>query len=78
MGNSSISRCAERTVCAITIVGTVLKKAGLNCDDLVLVYCGLGRSIIEYAPPVWVVLPSYLEDLLESIQRKALRIILAR
>ena len=37
-----------------------LKKAGLNCDDLVLVYCSLLRSIIEYASPVWAALPSYL------------------
>ena len=55
-----------------------LRKAGLNCDDLVLVYCSLVRSIIECASPVWAVLPAYLEDLLESIQRKALRIIFGK
>ena len=55
-----------------------LRKAGLNCDNLVLVYCSLVRSIIECASPVWAVLPAYLEDLLESIQRKALRIIFGK
>ena len=55
-----------------------LRKAGLNCADLVLVYCSLVRSIIDCASPVWAVLPAYLEDLLESIQRKALRIIFGK
>ena len=53
----------------------LLRKAGLNCDDLVLVYCSLVRSIIENASPDWAALPSYLENLLE---RKALRIILGK
>ena len=52
-----------------------LRKAGLNGDDLVLVYCSLVRSIIENASPDWAALPSYLENLLE---RKALRIILSK
>ena len=51
-----------------------LKKKGLNCDDLVLVYCSLVRSVIAYAFPVWPALLSYLEDLLEPIRRKALSI----
>jgi len=34
--------------------------------------------IIEYASPIWTTLKSYLEDLLESIQRKALRIIFGK
>ena len=55
-----------------------LKRAGVNCQDLVLVYCSLVRSVIEYAFPVWAALPTYLEDLLKSIQRKALRIIFGK
>ena len=34
--------------------------------------------IIKYASPIWATLKSYLEDLLESIQRKALRIIFGK
>ena len=45
-----------------------LKRAGVNCDDLILVYCSLVRSVIQYAFPVWAALQTYLEDQLESIQ----------
>ena len=55
-----------------------LREAGLNCNDLVLVYCSLVRSIMEYAASVWAALISCLEDLLESIQRKALRVIFGK
>ena len=55
-----------------------LRKAGLNCDDLGLVYCSLVRPVIEYASPIWVALSPYLEDPLESIQRKGLRIIFGK
>ena len=39
-------------------------------------YCSLVRSVLEYASPVWAGLPSYLSDLIESVQREDLRIIL--
>ena len=38
--------------------------------------CSLVRSVLEYASPVWAGLPSYLSDLIESVQREDLRIIL--
>ena len=53
----------------------VLKKSGLRPADLVKVYCSIIRSVLEYTSPVWAGLPVYLSDPLESIQRKALRII---
>ena len=55
-----------------------LKRVGLGTNDLVLVYCSIVRSIIEYASPVWAAIPSYLDDLIESVQRKALKIIFGR
>ena len=47
-------------------------------NDLVLVYCSIVRSIVEYASPVWAAIPLYLDELIESVQRKALKIIFGR
>ena len=52
-----------------------LKGVGLGTNDLVLVYCSIVRSIVEYASPVWAAIPLYLDELIESVQRKALKII---
>ena len=55
-----------------------LKSVGLGTNDLVLVYCSIVRSIVEYASPVWAAIPLYLDELIESVQRKALKIIFGR
>ena len=55
-----------------------LKSVGLGTNDLVLVYCSIAGSIVEYASPVWAAIPSYLDELIESVQRKALEIIFGR
>ena len=39
-------------------------------------YCSLVRSVLEYVSPVWAGLPDYRSDLIEFVQREALRIIL--
>ena len=54
----------------------VLIKSGLSAQDVVQVYCTFIRSTLEHAAPVWAGLPCYLSDLVESLQREALRIIL--
>ena len=38
-----------------------LKRVGLGTNDLVLVYCSIVRSIVEYASPVWAAVPLYLD-----------------
>ena len=43
-----------------------------------LVYYSIVRSIVEYASPVWAATPLYLDELIESVQRKALKIIFGR
>ena len=40
------------------------------------VYCSIVRSVLEYACPVWAALPKYLDDAIESVQKRALRIVL--
>ena len=55
-----------------------LKRVGLGTNDLVLVYCSIVRSIVEYASPVWAAIPLYLDELIESVKRKALKIIFGR
>ena len=55
-----------------------LKTAGLGTNDLVLVYCSIVRSIVEHASPVWAAIPLYLEELIESVQRKGLKITFGR
>ena len=54
------------------------KRVGLGTNDLVLVYCSIFRSIVEYTSPVWAAIPLYLEESIESVQRKALKIIFGR
>ena len=53
----------------------LLKKAGLNHTDLITIYCSVIRSILEYASPAWADLPDYLCSHLESVQKRALKII---
>ena len=55
-----------------------LKRVGLVTNDLVLVYGSIVRSIVEYASPVWAAIPLYLDELTESAQWKALKIIFGR
>ena len=43
--------------------------------DILKVYLSNVRSVLEYAAQVWQDIPAYLSDAIESIQRRALRII---
>ncbi|CAB4013642.1 Hypothetical predicted protein [Paramuricea clavata] len=51
-----------------------VKKAGLQASDIVQIYISFIRSRIEYASPVWSSIPKSLSDILESVQKRALRI----
>ena len=52
-----------------------LKKCGLIDRQLILVYCSIIRSILEYASLAWAGLTQYLSDQIESILKRALKII---
>jgi len=52
-----------------------LEHSGVPPSDLVQVYCALVRSTIKYSSAIYSSLPSYLADLIECIQKRALRII---
>ena len=53
----------------------LLARSKLRAVDLIAIYCALVRSILEYGSPVWAVLPDYLSNVVEGVQRKALRIV---
>ena len=53
----------------------LLKRAGIMPEDILKVYTCNIRSVLEYAAQVWQDIPAYLSDAIESIQRRALRII---
>ena len=53
----------------------LLKRAGVMPEDMLKVYTCNIRSVIEYAAEVWQDIPAYLSDAIESIQRRALKII---
>ena len=53
-----------------------LKRAGISSSDLVLFYCSVIRSVLEYTCQVFHCnLPLYLSDEIERIQRRALNTI---
>ena len=52
-----------------------LKKCGLTDRHLILVYCSIIRSVLEFASPARAGLTQYLRDQIESIQKKVLKII---
>ena len=51
----------------------MLRKSGLAGREIVKICCSLVRSILEYASPVWTNIPDYLSNLVEAVQKEALR-----
>ena len=53
----------------------MLKRAGVANSNIVNIYKCSVRSVLEYAMAAWQNIPEYLSSKLESIQRRALKVI---
>lgn len=54
----------------------VLKRSGIPPEDLINIFYALVRSVLEYACVTWSTsLPIYLKDMIERVQKRALRIL---
>ena len=46
-----------------------LRRSGVSVPDMANIYCAVIRSVVEYAPPVFSDLPTFLCCALESMQK---------
>ena len=53
----------------------ILRRAGVDQGSMLKVCTSSVRSLLEYAVSVWQTIPGYLSDKVESIQKRALKII---
>ena len=53
----------------------VLRRAGVSQANILKIYLSIVRPVLEYATPVWQAIPDYLSDVIERIQKRALKII---
>ena len=53
----------------------VLRRAGVNHTNILKVYLTTVIPVLEYAVPVWQSIPGYLSDVIETVQKRALKII---
>ena len=53
----------------------LLRRSVVEPENIVNAYLSTIRPVVEYALPIWQSIPDYLSDRVESIQRRALRII---
>ncbi len=53
----------------------VLRRAGVEKDNILKVYLTTVRPVLEYAVPVWQAIPDYLSEAIEVVQKRSLKII---
>ena len=52
----------------------VLRRAGVENDNILKVYLTTVRPVLEYAVPVWQAIPDYLSEAIEVVQRDHLKL----
>ena len=53
----------------------ILRRAGVGTDNMLKAYITIIRPLLEYAGPVWQAIPEYLSNKIESVRRRAFKII---
>ena len=53
----------------------VLRRASVSQSNMLRIYLGSVRPVLEYAVPVWQDIPAYLSEAIERVQKRALNII---
>jgi hypothetical protein len=54
---------------------SLLRRAGVDQNNLLKVYLCTVRPVLKYAVPIWQNIPDYLSKEIESVQKRALNII---
>ena len=71
---STVTKASKRL-----LILRVLRRGGVEINDLITFYIALIRSLLEYSCVVWHhALPSYLSQELERIQKRSLKIIVPK
>ena len=53
----------------------VPRRARVSQSNMLRIYLGSVRPVLEYAVPVWQDIPAYLSEAIERVQKRALNII---
>jgi hypothetical protein len=53
----------------------VLRRAGVEKDNILKVYLTTVQPVLEYPVPVWQAIPDYLSEAIQVVQKRSLKII---
>ena len=53
----------------------VLRRARVCQPNMLRIYLGSVRPVLEYAVPVWQDIPAYLSEAIERVQKRSLNIV---
>ena len=67
--------CITKKACKKLYSLRVLRRARVSQSNMLRIYLGLLRQVLEYAVPVWQDIPAYLSEAIERVQKRGLNII---